>query len=241
MSMSKVIKYSNHNDNGTITISIFITSNPSTVHQTYYEMTTTDKMSLIIKSVMTTQIDIHPAGEEPDQHAVRTTHRVPRTTTICEVPTKSKLVPCSWVKSWLLASFPLQQTSLKQGVRFGEVLKRLLGLPGHIKTRHAVSTQLKTCHRGQNGAVLNRHGWGLPHRNLEIATTLSPSFPSECSTDPPTCLARYSNSKINITSTHHIQYILLVHDKRGAICEWDLPLDFYRWLSTTPSRSSRKK
>jgi hypothetical protein len=140
---------------------------------------------------------MHPAGEEPDQHAVRTT-------TICEVPTKSKLVPYSRVKSWLPASFPLQQTSLKQGVRFGEVVTGLLGLPGPIKTRHLVSTQLKACHQSQNGAVLNRHGRGLPHRNLRIAIALSLSFPFECSIDPPTCPAWSSNNKINITSTHHI-------------------------------------
>jgi hypothetical protein len=37
--------------------------NLSTLHQTYYEMTTTDKLPLITKSVMVTRIDIHPAGE----------------------------------------------------------------------------------------------------------------------------------------------------------------------------------
>ena len=39
---------------------------------------------------------------------------------------------------------------------------------------------------GTNPSVLNRHMWGLPHRNLRIDTSLSPPFPSECSTDPPT-------------------------------------------------------
>jgi hypothetical protein len=38
---------------------------------------------------------------------------------------------------------------------------------------------------GTNPTVLNWHKQGLPHRNLRIATTLSPSFPSECSTGPP--------------------------------------------------------
>jgi hypothetical protein len=38
---------------------------------------------------------------------------------------------------------------------------------------------------GTNPSVLNRHRRGLPHRNLRIATTLSPLFPSECSTGPP--------------------------------------------------------
>jgi hypothetical protein len=42
---------------------------------------------------MATQIDIHPTGEEPNQLAVRVTHGVSHMTTICEVPTKSKLVP----------------------------------------------------------------------------------------------------------------------------------------------------
>jgi hypothetical protein len=36
-----------------------------------------------------------------------------------------------------------------------------------------------------NPLVLNRHKRGLPHRNIRIATTLSPPFPFECSTSPP--------------------------------------------------------
>jgi hypothetical protein len=46
-------------------------------------------------SVEVTRIDIHPAGEEPDQHVVCTTPRVSHTATICEVPTKSKSGSCS--------------------------------------------------------------------------------------------------------------------------------------------------
>jgi hypothetical protein len=38
---------------------------------------------------------------------------------------------------------------------------------------------------GTNLSVLNRHRQELPYRNLGIATTLSPPFPSECSTGPP--------------------------------------------------------
>jgi hypothetical protein len=71
-----------------------------------------------------------------------------------------------------LGLIPPPTTSLRQGVQFGEVVTGLLGLPGPIKTQHVVSTQLKDCHRGQNDTVLNRHGRGLPHRNLGIATTL---------------------------------------------------------------------
>jgi hypothetical protein len=67
MSTSKVSKYNNHNDNIiiiiTISISISNSSNSSTVHQTYYDVTATDKRSLISESVTVTQIDIHPVGE----------------------------------------------------------------------------------------------------------------------------------------------------------------------------------
>jgi hypothetical protein len=51
MSMSKVSKYNNHNNN------------------------VTGKLPLIIESVAVTRIDIHPTGEEPDQHAIRLTPR----------------------------------------------------------------------------------------------------------------------------------------------------------------------
>jgi hypothetical protein len=58
-------------------------------------MTATDKRSLISESVTTIQIGVHPAGEEPDQHVIRVTLEVSRTTTVCEVPAKSKSVLCS--------------------------------------------------------------------------------------------------------------------------------------------------
>jgi hypothetical protein len=54
-------------------ISISNSSNPPIVHQIYYKMTTTDKLPLITESVTVTRIDIHPAGEEPDQHVIRLT------------------------------------------------------------------------------------------------------------------------------------------------------------------------
>jgi hypothetical protein len=58
-------------------------------------MTVTDKRSLISESVTTNRIDIHPAVEEPGQHIVRVTPEVSHTTTVREVPTKSKSRPCS--------------------------------------------------------------------------------------------------------------------------------------------------
>jgi hypothetical protein len=54
---------------------------------------------------------------------------------------------------------------------------KLLGLLGPYH-RHAIVT-------GTNPSVLNWHRQGLPHRNLGITTTLSPPFPSKCSTGPP--------------------------------------------------------
>jgi hypothetical protein len=58
-------------------------------------MTATDKRSLISESVAVTRVDIHPAGEELDQHIVRATPGVSRTTTVRKVPTKSKSGLCS--------------------------------------------------------------------------------------------------------------------------------------------------
>jgi hypothetical protein len=73
MSTSKVSKYNNNNDNIIITISTFISSNPSTAYGTYYEMTVIDKLPFITESVVATRIDMHPVGKEPDQHAIRLT------------------------------------------------------------------------------------------------------------------------------------------------------------------------
>jgi hypothetical protein len=64
------------------------------VQQTYYEMIATDKWLIISESVAVTQIDIQPTREEPDQHVVHMAHRVPHTTTVREVPTKSKSGLC---------------------------------------------------------------------------------------------------------------------------------------------------
>jgi hypothetical protein len=125
--------------------------------------------------------------------------------------------PAPGMMSWPSAPFSLQSksTTRSREVQFDIVVAKATRLIGPHRTRHAVSTQLKACHRSQNGVVLNRHGRGLPHRNLEITTSLSPPFPFECSTDPPTGPTRSSNSEYPI-STHHNQFILLVH-KRGAL------------------------
>jgi hypothetical protein len=87
-----------------------------------------------------------------------------------------------------------KSTTWSREVRFDIVVTKATRLIGPHKTQHAVSTQLKACHRDQSDAVLNQHGRGLPHRILGIDTSLSLPFPSECSTDPPTGPARSSNN-----------------------------------------------
>jgi hypothetical protein len=157
-------------------------------------MTTTDKRSLIFDSVMVTRIDIHPAEEEFDHHVVRTTLGVLRMTTVREVPTKSKSGPCSRDDvlapndAWLsrhpgLPHSPSNKPPQSKEVRFDKVVTGLLVLSGLIKP-NMQSVQIMACHRGQNDVVLNRHRWGLPSRNLRIATALSSSFPSMCTTIP---------------------------------------------------------
>jgi hypothetical protein len=72
------------------------------------------------------RIGVHPAGEEPNQYVIRLASRFSRTTTVREVPTKSKLGPCSRDEvlapshrparpSFWVASFSLQQTTSKKG------------------------------------------------------------------------------------------------------------------------------
>jgi hypothetical protein len=56
MSMTKVSKYNNHNDN--ITISISSNSTPNILRDDC-----NDKLSLITASIAVTQIDIHPTGK----------------------------------------------------------------------------------------------------------------------------------------------------------------------------------
>jgi hypothetical protein len=58
-------------------------------------MTTMSKRSAISESVAVIQIGVHSVGEEPDQRIIRVAPQVSRTTTVCEVPTKSKSGPCS--------------------------------------------------------------------------------------------------------------------------------------------------
>jgi hypothetical protein len=87
--------------------------------------------------------------------------------------------PSSWV-----TSFPLPHNSLRVGDRsFIQVVIQLHQLTGPISP--VCDWYVQYLLTGINPSVLNRHRRGLPHRNLRIATPLSPPFPSECSTGPP--------------------------------------------------------
>jgi hypothetical protein len=121
-------------------------------------MTVTDKQSLIFMSVVVIWIDIHPVGEEPDQHIVRVAPEVSRTTTICEVPTKLKSGVCSQdevfarIDAWpgrypRLPHSPSNKPPWSREGWFDKVVTGLLGLPGPIKPEKW-SLQIKACHQG---------------------------------------------------------------------------------------------
>jgi hypothetical protein len=107
-------------------------------------MTTTSKWSLISQSVVMIRIDVHLAGEEPDQHVVRVAPWDSRTTTFRKVHTKSKsglcyrdeipvpsdrlAPPSSWVTSFSLHKPP----RCREGW-FNNVVTTLLDLQVPIK------------------------------------------------------------------------------------------------------------
>jgi hypothetical protein len=121
-----------------------------------YEMIAMDKRSLISESVGTTRIDIHPAGEEHDQHVVHATPRVSHTTTVHEVHTKLKSGLCS--RDEVLAPseaqpdchpglpyFPSNKPPRNREGWFDKVVPGLLGLLGPIKP-NKWSIQIKAYH-----------------------------------------------------------------------------------------------
>jgi hypothetical protein len=151
-------------------------------------MTRIDKQSLISESVAAIRIGVHPTGKEPDQHVLRVTPGVSRTTTV-----RKSLLSQTWatalgVKSWPLGSLGptvvvgcliLSPTNhLKQGGTVRQSSYKATRFTGAHKP-DMWSVQMKACHQGQNDVFLNRHKWGLPPWNLGIATTLSSPFPFE--------------------------------------------------------------
>jgi hypothetical protein len=198
MSTSKVSKYNKHNDIIIMNISISNSSNPPTVHQAYYKMTSTQDITHTRECHGDSNRYTPYRGRNLTYTSYAWLQEALTYDNHSQVPTKSKLGPCSQDKVLALDLIPpLKSTSTTRSreVRFDKVVTKATRLTGPHKTRHAVSTQLKACHRGQNDAVLNWHKWGLPHRNLGIATTLSLALPFRVFHWSPTCPTRSSNSK----------------------------------------------
>jgi hypothetical protein len=198
-------------------------------------MTATDKRSLISESITATRIDIHLTGEELDRHVVRVAPRVSRTTTVGEVPTKLKsglysrdevLAPSNvWSgRHSGLPHSPSNKLPWSREWQLDKVVTGLLGLLGpkkptcgQYKSRLAIGAKStgpkSTKMRAMRQKPQNSHI--TPHPFL-LSAPLNPQL-------APPGLAIVTN----ITSTHHIENILLVHENRGLICEWDLPLNLY--------------
>jgi hypothetical protein len=196
MSTLKVSNYNKHNEIIIVHISMPNSSNLPIVQQTYYEMTAMTSC-YITESVAVTRIDIYPAGEEPDRHAIRLTLIGSRVWQPSVSPYYVEIGPL--LPGWSIGPRPHSPSKNKsitwsREVRFDIVVTKAPQLIGPHKFWHAISTHLKAYHRGQNDTVLNRHGRCLPHRNLGIATSLSPPFSSKCSTDPPTDPVHSSNN-----------------------------------------------
>jgi hypothetical protein len=196
-------------------------------------MIATDKRSLISDSIVATRIDIHLAGEELDRHIVRVAPGVSCRTTVGEVPTKSKLGLCfrdevlAPSNVWPgchsgLPHYPSNKPPWSREWQLDKVVTGLLGLPGpkknptcgQYKSRLAIGAKStgpkSTKMRATRQKPRNSHI--TPHPSL-LSVQLNPLL-------APPGLAIVTN----ITSTHHIQNILLVHENRDLICEWDLPL-----------------
>jgi hypothetical protein len=72
---------------------------------------------------------------------------------------------------------------MKQWRKSNIYRQQATGITGTIS--QACDQYIQYLPTGTNPSILNRHRRGLPHKNLEIATSLSPPFSSECSIDPP--------------------------------------------------------
>jgi hypothetical protein len=77
---------------------------------------------------------------------------------------------------------PPSRQPWSRGRGFDQVVTQLYQLTGSISP--ACDRYVQYLLTGTNPSVLNRHRQGLPHRNLRIATTLSPPLPSKCSIGP---------------------------------------------------------
>jgi hypothetical protein len=89
----------------------------------------------------------------------------------------------SWVIHKSATQFLSQHSHWSSNESQTSIDSRLLGLPSPYH-RHAIGT-FNTCSRVPTSRSLTDTGGGYHIENLRIATSLSPPFPSEGSTDPP--------------------------------------------------------
>jgi hypothetical protein len=154
------------------------------------------------------RIDVHPAGENP----TNTTCTLPTSVHVCPTYTscgrspyvatfhtvinKFEQIHCTWEEG-----LPTQSTA--RGTSDPRVRTQVLSNNSQWSsgekssfcwqpTTRLIGSILPVCDRyvqylltGTNHPILNRHRRGYHIENLGIATTLSPPFPSEGSTDPP--------------------------------------------------------
>jgi hypothetical protein len=170
-------------------------------------MTTTNKRLLISESHGDSN-RCTPYRGKPDQHDTYAFHASPRTPGVrflWAVPVRGNflwvtdrvgralLLPrksdpdstsqTGWVASGTRLSFSPKTTIEAVGLSQTYVDNRLLGLPDPYH-RHVIG-MFNTCSRVPTTRSSTDTGGGYHIENLGIATTLSPPFPSEGSTDPP--------------------------------------------------------
>jgi hypothetical protein len=148
-----------------------------------------------------------PCRGKPDQHDMYASHVSPRTSDVhflravpvrgnrSRVTDRVRQSHYSWEKwlptqstthrltdPWIRTQFLSRGNQWSSGESQTSVDGMLLALLGTYH-RHAIGT-FNTCSRVPTPQSLNDTGDGYHIKNLEIATTLSPPFPSEGSTDP---------------------------------------------------------
>jgi hypothetical protein len=119
-------------------------------------MTTTGKRSLIFETVTATLIDIHPTGEEPDQHVIRVTPGSHVQQPFVKSLLSQNRGPTLRMKSWIPAMPGLavilgyiilhQKTILKQGGAIEQSSYYATKFTGAHKP-NMQSVQIKVCHR----------------------------------------------------------------------------------------------
>jgi hypothetical protein len=194
-----------------------------------------------------------PCRGKPDQHATYAFHASPRMSDVRflrAIPVHGNLsrvtdrvgrillllrksAPNStsqpdWVAHGTRPSFSSKTVIEAVGLSQAPVDGRLLGLPDPYH-RHAIDT-FNTCSRVPTPRSLTDTGRGYHIENLRIAIALSPSFPSEGSTDPPNGLARSQIIQTTFTNWTGEGTSPKSH-------EWEPPLNFYHNLSSKHSIS----